>query len=167
MGILTSTTLGMRRAITKPASVIKTVRYKVQCALGATHNAACRLVRKKRAPRSTRSRSKVKTNKEERNPMAVRPTHDSASANLRFSMVRVRTDSGINQQQATSSAMPANTSRGPSDRADNSRQPTYPGSNRKSQMGLKSRRRIIREELTRKPQTWGSRILIQGWGEPM
>ncbi len=33
--------------------------------------------------------------------MAVRPTHDSASANLRFSMVRVRIESGMNQQQAT------------------------------------------------------------------
>ncbi len=99
--------------------------------------------------------------------MAVRPTHDSASANLRFSMLRVRTESGMNQQQASSSAMPANTPRGPSDMAENSRQPTYPGSNRKSHRGLKIRRRMIREDSTRNPETWGSRMLIQGWGEPV
>ena len=87
--------------------------------------------------------------------MAVRPTHDSASANRRFSMARVRTESGMNQQQATNSAMPAMSPRGPSGMADNSRQPMYPGSSRRSQSGLKSRRRMVGGGVDSKPRELG------------
>ena len=52
------------------------------------------------------SRNSVRTNKDEKKPIAVRPTHASRSANFRLRSARVRIENGMNRQQPISSTCP-------------------------------------------------------------
>src|ERR1700734_7731 len=145
----TWTTRGRRRAITNPASVTNPVSANVHCADGATSDAYCCADSNPRAASNSRSRSKVRTNSEEKKPMDKSPTQARRSASLGLRIERFRTDSGITTQHAINIATPAHTPNGPIDNAGSSRQATYPGSARISHTGFKSTRRTV----TR--WTWG------------
>src|SRR5271155_4393342 len=56
---------------------------------------------------------------------------------------------------------------GPIDRADNSRQPMYTGSDRISHKGFKKRRRAVMVVVCSKYGPWGSTMPLQGRGECM
>ena len=71
------------------------------------------------------------------------PAHVRRSAHLRFRMPRAFKESGISAQQVIHNAKPAVNAKEPGDAAESSRQPTYPGTARNSQIGLNRRRTIL------------------------
>src|SRR5579863_985399 len=139
----TSTTWGRRRAITKPANVTNIVSANVHNAEGSTSEAASSLDSNRCTPSRTRSRSKVNTNSDEKNPMDRTPTQARRSVSAGLRKESFRTASGITTQQTTSSAIPANAPKGPTDNAGSSRQQMYAGSERTSHKGFKNRRRTV------------------------
>src|SRR5271156_3835698 len=75
--------------------------------------------------------------------MNRRTTHVRRPASLALRIERLRTDSGMITQPMINDAVPAHAPKGPIDSAGNSRQPTYTGRERISQIGLNNTRRRL------------------------